>query len=145
MVDDSIDGPPSIGSDIATASPLPTPSTHSVMATPVTTGTGRRTGKGSRRLVTGYILYSSEHRKSICASNPEASFGDISRMVGLEWKALPEDTRRIWEEKASKLNEENAIKYAEANALLNESGCSSPIPDRAQPQPIVQEILPNQV
>jgi len=34
--------------------------------------------------VTGYILYSSDVRRSVAANHPESSFGEISRIVGNE-------------------------------------------------------------
>uniref|UniRef100_W4VRH5 Putative chromatin remodeling complex rsc subunit rsc1/polybromo n=1 Tax=Corethrella appendiculata TaxID=1370023 RepID=W4VRH5_9DIPT len=134
--EDSMDGgPSSVCSDLVTASPIPN---YAYNSTPVISGKRGKTGK---KLVTGYILYSSEHRKGICASHPDAKFGDVSRMVGNEWRSLPSHERQIWEDKAARLNEENAAKYAAEN-IDNE--CPSPNSANIQ-QAIVQEILPNQV
>ncbi len=36
------------------------------------------------KVMTGYTLYSSEIRKDIATKHPEASFGEISRLVGAE-------------------------------------------------------------
>ncbi|GAB0097679.1 polybromo [Sergentomyia squamirostris] len=115
IMDDSMDGgPPSVGSDfVATASPA-----SSIHQTPMST----KRGKGGRKVVTGYILYSSEVRKSISANNPDCTFGDISRIVGNEWRSLPSSEKQAWEEKAQRFNEENAARNAE------ESGCPSPAP-----------------
>lgn len=128
LMEDSMDGgPPSVGSDfIATSSPAPS---HHHMSTPHTSKK-----KGGKKLVTGYILYSADVRRRVATSNPEASFGDISRLVGLEWKSLPQNERQTYEEKAIKMNEEQAAKFLE-------EGCPSPIPVPVN----VQEILPNQV
>lgn len=43
---------------------------------------GKEKEKG--KIITGYILYSGEVRKNITVSHPEATFGEISRMVGNE-------------------------------------------------------------
>lgn len=150
LMDDSLDGGPSIGSDIvptSLSSPPPvammTPvhqqhGTHAIVstaATPVTIKKKEKEKKG--KLVTGYILYSSEVRKDRAQSNPDCSFGDISRLVGNEWRSLPAFERQIWEEKAQKCNEENAIKFAE------ETGCPvSPAPAQSF---FTTEPLPNQV
>ncbi|XP_058823523.1 protein polybromo-1 isoform X2 [Topomyia yanbarensis] len=136
IIDDSIDGPPSIGSDVvATASPVP----------PTTTSTPQASGKkgkqGGRKLVTGYILYSSEHRKTIVASNPEATFGEVSRIVGNEWRTLPDQVKTTWEQRALKMNEESAAKFA---AETGEGHCPSPAPTKSE-GPIVQEIVTNHV
>ncbi|XP_037956696.1 protein polybromo-1 [Teleopsis dalmanni] len=120
ILDDSLDGnPPSLNSDIvAVASPAP-----SVSSTPISSKIKTKIAKKS---LTGYILYSSEVRKGISQSNPEASFGDISRMVGNEWKNLPASVKQNWEDKASKLNAE----FAAARLLEVEEGlnCISPNP-----------------
>lgn len=108
----------------------------SIVSTPVT-----KNKRYKGKLVTGYIVYSSEVRKDRAASNPDFTFGDISRMVGNEWRNMTAQEKQFWEEKASRSNEENAIRYAE------EHGCSSP----AQQQPqsfqtfLTAEPVPNQV
>lgn len=66
-----------------------------------------------QKIVTGYILYSSEVRKAISANNPESSFGEISRLVGNDWRSLPTSTKQSWEERAARCNEETAAKLAE--------------------------------
>lgn len=137
IIDDSIDGPPSIGSDmLMTASPIPS----NALGTPQT-GTGKKDKKAGKKLVTGYILYSSEHRKGICASNPDCTFGEVSRIVGNEWRSLPDHEKAAWEQRASKINEENAAKHA---AEFGESNCPSPAPGKSD-GPLVQEITTNHV
>jgi protein polybromo-1 len=75
MMEDSLDAPPSlassdVGSNISTPNPThPTPAKK----TPKTPG---------KKVLTGYILYSAEVRKSVAEQNPDKSFGEISRMVG---------------------------------------------------------------
>lgn len=34
--------------------------------------------------MTGYILYSSDVRRNVTASNPDCNFGEVSRIVGNE-------------------------------------------------------------
>ena len=63
-------------------------------------------------MVTGYIIYSGEVRKSIAAKNPEATFGEVSRMVGNEWRNLPAHMKSEYEEKSQRLNEETAAEMA---------------------------------
>lgn len=106
----------------------------SIVNTPVT-----KNKRYKGKLVTGYIVYSSEVRKERAASNPDCSFGDISRMVGNEWRNMTAQEKQFWEGKASRSNEESAARYAE------EHGCSSPA---AQPQTfqsfLTAEAIPNQ-
>lgn len=79
------------------------------------------------KVVTGYILYSREVRKQVVQNNPESTFGDISRIVGSEWKSLSTADKQVWEERATKLNEETKA------LLLLEEQCSSPAPPPAPP------------
>jgi len=71
--------------------------------------------------VTGYILYSREVRKRVVQNNPDSNFGEISKIVGNEWRSLGPSDKQAWEEKASKLNEET-------KALLVNEECASPAP-----------------
>ncbi|XP_063696880.1 protein polybromo-1 isoform X2 [Culicoides brevitarsis] len=77
---------------------------------------GGRHNRG--KVVTGYILYSSEQRKDRCELNPGMSFGEISRMLGDEWRNMDQKDRSVWEDKAAKLNEAAKIKWREENAHL---------------------------
>jgi protein polybromo-1 len=85
MMDDSLESPPSIGSNSET--------TGSVIGIPIgpmtPLGTTKKhSGKTGKKLVTGYILYSSEVRRGITEKNSTSSFGEISRMVGQEVSAI---------------------------------------------------------
>uniref|UniRef100_A0A1A9ZHS8 HMG box domain-containing protein n=1 Tax=Glossina pallidipes TaxID=7398 RepID=A0A1A9ZHS8_GLOPL len=51
----------------------------------------------------------------------ERAVGDLSRMVGYEWKNLPAGVKQNWEDRASRLNEESAARR-EHDEILN---CSS--------------------
>ncbi|XP_023290298.1 protein polybromo-1 isoform X3 [Orussus abietinus] len=95
--EDSMDagGPPSVGS--TEAQPV-----LSNAQTPVSSKK-KPTGK---KLVTGYILYSSKMRTQITQNNPDSSFGEISRIVGNEWRKLPAGEKQAWEERAVKMNED---------------------------------------
>ncbi|KAK9878876.1 hypothetical protein WA026_003705 [Henosepilachna vigintioctopunctata] len=128
LIEDSMDGgPPSVGSgDI----PPVTPNPGSTASTPLTS----KKKSQKNKVVTGYILYSREYRKQIVQNNPESNFGEISRIVGVEWRSLPANEKQIWEERASKINEET-----KANLLLDEQ-CASP--SAAPPNPdMIYECL----
>lgn len=114
MLEDSLDGgPPSVGSG-----DIPTPVS---MVTP----TSKKKSSG-KKLVTGYILYSSDVRRSVAANHPESSFGEISRIVGNEWRNLPSHEKQSWEEKAAKVNEETAAKHAEMESCPSPAAPSTP-------------------
>ncbi|XP_047525379.1 protein polybromo-1 isoform X6 [Pieris napi] len=88
----------------------PTQEKSNTSSTPTT---GKKKKDQKQKIVTGYILYSSEVRKAIVANNPECTFGEISRIVGNEWRSLPGSTKQSWEERAARCNEETAARLAE--------------------------------
>ncbi|GMR54969.1 hypothetical protein PMAYCL1PPCAC_25164 [Pristionchus mayeri] len=56
----------------------------------------------------GYILFSAEIRKRIMAENPDAGFGEVSKIVGVEWKKLTEDQKKQYEVRAEYIASERA-------------------------------------
>ncbi|XP_071450417.1 protein polybromo-1 isoform X3 [Hetaerina americana] len=115
MMDDSLDGgtgtgPPSVGSgDMPVSIPISTPSSGKKKAP-------------SKKQVSGYILYSGDVRRGIAAKFPDSSFGEISRIVGNEWRNLCAQDKQIYEEKAARINEETAAKMAAMAAAAGETG-----------------------
>ncbi|KAL3278904.1 hypothetical protein HHI36_016424 [Cryptolaemus montrouzieri] len=130
LIEDSMDGgPPSVGSGEL---PPVTPNPSTTTSTPSTS----KKKSQKNKVVTGYILYSREYRKQIVQNNPESNFGEISRIVGVEWRSLPTNEKQTWEEKASKMNEET-----KANLLLDEQ-CASPASAPPPPNPdMIYECL----
>lgn len=55
----------------------------------------------TKRLLTGYIIYAAEVRKEYVDKNPNQDFGFISRLIGNDWKALPTDLKKAYEQRAS--------------------------------------------
>ncbi|KAI5645637.1 bromodomain-containing protein [Phthorimaea operculella] len=99
---------PSLSSTQERSQPMTTPSSS------------KKKKEQKQKIVTGYILYSSEVRKAIVANNPESTFGEISRIVGNEWRSLPASTKQSWEERAAKCNEETSAKLAEEMRELSQ-------------------------
>lgn len=85
--EDSMDfSPPMFGSSDSQSSF--TPVTTSSSSTPIQTTPVPKKLKEKKKLVTGYILYSSEVRKSVAEKNPDKGFGEISRMVGTDVRTI---------------------------------------------------------
>jgi len=79
MTEDSMDGgPPSVSSSDLGERTL---NTSTVISTP---SSSRKKNPNHKKLVTGYILYTSDVRKAIVQNNPDRSFGEVSRIVGNE-------------------------------------------------------------
>nr|XP_033782108.1 protein polybromo-1 isoform X1 [Geotrypetes seraphini] len=64
--------------------------------------------EGSKRKInmSGYILFSSEMRAVIKAQHPDFSFGELSRLVGTEWRNLEATKKADYEERAAKVAEQ---------------------------------------
>ncbi|XP_048874224.1 protein polybromo-1 isoform X3 [Brienomyrus brachyistius] len=64
--------------------------------------------EGSKRKInmSGYILFSSEMRAVIKAQHPDFSFGELSRLVGTEWRNLEATKKAEYEERAAKVVEQ---------------------------------------
>ena len=55
-----------------------------------------------KRNMSAYFLYSVHIRPIVKEENPEASFGEVARLISAKFKELPADERAIWDEKAEK-------------------------------------------
>ncbi|XP_076040531.1 protein polybromo isoform X16 [Oratosquilla oratoria] len=113
--EDSMDGPPPSVASVDSGVMGGTPKALKKM--PSGKQFQQMTGK---KQMTGYILFSAEIRKSITLKNPNANFGEISRLVGIEWKCLPEPKRKVFEDRAHQMNLESAER------ALNGTGPESP-------------------
>ncbi|CAI5439479.1 unnamed protein product [Caenorhabditis angaria] len=69
----------------------------------------------------GYILFSAEVRKRIMQENPDSGFGEVSKIVGIEWKKLSDEQKKHYEQRAEIVAIEkaklDAIKLAAERAL----------------------------
>uniref|UniRef100_A0A8W8M5L2 HMG box domain-containing protein n=1 Tax=Magallana gigas TaxID=29159 RepID=A0A8W8M5L2_MAGGI len=69
----------------------------------------------------GYILFSKESRRIINAESPDISFGEISRLVGVQWRNLNKEDKEKYEERAKRIAEEQLAKQQEATKAMNDS------------------------
>ncbi|XP_059081440.1 protein polybromo-1-like isoform X3 [Tigriopus californicus] len=92
--EDSLDAPPSVASS-DTATPTPTPAST------------KKKAKLQKR--NGYQIFSSQLWVRVKAEM--GSFADTSREIGVQWKQLNDTERQVYEEKAKRQNEENALKF----------------------------------
>ena len=68
-----------------------------------------------KRNMSAYFLYSTATRSTVNEENPEASFGDIARLISANFKALSEKDRKKWDKKA----EEDKERYQREMAAYN--------------------------
>lgn len=63
----------------------------------------RKTGT---RTPSSYVLFSMEQRKLVTTQSPGLSLGEVSKKCGELWKALNEDDKKVWKDKADVLKQE---------------------------------------
>ncbi|XP_064422186.1 protein polybromo-1 isoform X1 [Latimeria chalumnae] len=71
-----------------------------------TKGSTKKEGSKRKINMSGYILFSSEMRAVIKAQHPDFSFGELSRLVGTEWRSLEATKKAEYEERAAKVAEQ---------------------------------------
>ncbi|XP_056129440.1 polybromo 1, like [Lampris incognitus] len=74
-------------------------------STPKIKGLSKKEGAKRKINMSGYILFSSEMRAVIKARHPDFSFGELSRLVGTEWRNLEAPKKAEYEERAAKIVE----------------------------------------
>ncbi|XP_070707764.1 polybromo 1, like isoform X2 [Pempheris klunzingeri] len=75
-------------------------------STPKVKGLSKKEGAKRKMNMSGYILFSSEMRAVIKARHPDYSFGELSRLVGTEWRNLEASKKAEYEERAAKIVEQ---------------------------------------
>ncbi|KAM7006553.1 polybromo 1, like isoform 2-T2 [Tautogolabrus adspersus] len=75
-------------------------------STPKVKGLSKKEGAKRKMNMSGYILFSSEMRAVIKARHPDYSFGELSRLVGTEWRNLEASKKVEYEERAAKIVEQ---------------------------------------
>jgi len=53
--------------------------------------------KKKKRTLSAFILFSNSRRQHVRDSNPDATFGEIGRLIGEEWKAVSDKEKKVWE------------------------------------------------
>jgi hypothetical protein len=66
-----------------------------------------------KRNMSAYFLFSIDERPRVKEENPDASFGDIARMISERFKTLSASEKKIWETKAAEDKERYAREMAE--------------------------------
>merc|ERR1712226_772269 len=123
MDEDSMDGGASVASsgEVVTPGPPGTPVVGGTV-TPAATPTPSKKGRGSKtRPKAGYQIFSSQIWPGIKANmGLTANFAEISREIGNQWRQLSDTEKQVYEERAKRINEENAAKFKEKQALEDE-------------------------
>jgi hypothetical protein len=70
-----------------------------------------------KRNMSAYFLYSVDIRPKVKEENPDASFGDIAKIISTQYKSLSDSERKSWDDKAAadKVRYENAMEAYKAS------------------------------
>lgn len=68
-----------------------------------------------KRNMSAYFLFSIDARPKVKASNPDASFGDIARIISAQFKEISEKEKKKWEKKAAEDKERYQREMADFN------------------------------
>jgi len=58
--------------------------------------------KGPKRPATAYLLFSMDHRAKVAKANPEATFGEMGKLLGDAWKSATGADKKKYEALAAK-------------------------------------------
>jgi structure-specific recognition protein 1 len=72
-------------------------------AKPAGKGKAKPATEKKKRTPSAYILWTQDNRARVKKQNPEAKFGEISKLLGAEWKSLSADKKAPYEKKAASL------------------------------------------
>merc|ERR1712126_408129 len=63
-----------------------------------------------KKMITAYILFSTDMRKITVDENPGVRFGEISRIMAERWRAMTDADKQQYAERAKKVNEDKEEK-----------------------------------
>ncbi|WVQ83755.1 non-histone chromosomal protein 6 [Cryptococcus sp. DSM 104549] len=73
-----------------------------------------------KRALSAYMFFVSDYRDRIKTENPDATFGDVGKLLGLKWKAMSPTEKKPYEDKAEadkkRADKENAAYKADNKA-----------------------------
>lgn len=53
-----------------------------------------------KRPLTAYMYYATDMREQVKQENPNATFGDVGKIIGDKWRQLGAEEKKVYEEKA---------------------------------------------
>ncbi|KAI8882466.1 high mobility group box, partial [Backusella circina FSU 941] len=68
-----------------------------------------------KRGLSAYMFFSQDQRATVKAENPDASFGQIGKILGEKWKSMDDNEKKPYTEKA----EADKKRYEEEKAAVS--------------------------
>ncbi|KAI7885605.1 hypothetical protein K492DRAFT_141417 [Lichtheimia hyalospora FSU 10163] len=72
--------------------------------------------KGPKRSLSAYMFFSQDKRASVKEENPDASFGQIGKILGQKWKEMSDEEKKPYNDQAAK----DKQRYEREKAMMNE-------------------------
>ena len=92
-----------------------------------------------KRPMTAFLLYSQAKRDKVRAENPEASMGEVSKILGEKWKGISDERRANYVAKAKELKDEYDKKKAALEAKAGAAASKSTKAPSAKKQKVEKE------
>ncbi|KAI0065598.1 HMG-box [Artomyces pyxidatus] len=67
-----------------------------------TRATKKKDKNAPKRALSAYMFFSQDWRERIKTENPDASFGEVGKLLGAKWKELDDDEKKPYVEQAAK-------------------------------------------
>ncbi|CDH53379.1 nucleosome binding protein [Lichtheimia corymbifera JMRC:FSU:9682] len=78
-------------------------------------GKKRKDPNAPKRGRSAYMFFSQEQRSTVKEENPEATFGDIGKLLGQKWKELTDEEKKPYQDKAVA----DKQRYEEEKAMMS--------------------------
>ncbi|WVQ97530.1 non-histone chromosomal protein 6 [Kwoniella sp. CBS 9459] len=86
-----------------------------------------------KRALSAYMFFVQDYRERIKAENPEATFGDVGKLLGIKWKEMSPPEKKPYEDKAqadkARADRENAVYKANLKAAKKSAKAVEPSSD----------------
>ncbi|EPS94592.1 hypothetical protein FOMPIDRAFT_1026139 [Fomitopsis schrenkii] len=88
-------------------------------------GKAKKDKNAPKRPLSAYMFFSSDWRERVKAENPDASFGEIGKLLGAKWKELDESEKKPYVEQAAKDKSRHEKEVADYDAKKNRDSAGS--------------------
>ncbi|KAF8487189.1 high mobility group box domain-containing protein [Russula ochroleuca] len=65
-------------------------------------GARKKDPKAPKRALSAYMFFSQDWRERIKTENPDASFGEVGKLLGAKWKELDDEEKKPYIEQAAR-------------------------------------------
>ncbi|KAJ3001551.1 Non-histone chromosomal protein 6 [Thoreauomyces humboldtii] len=96
--------------------PPKAPATRKAPTTRKTKGKKEKDPNAPKKALSAFMIFSQENRARIKEENPDATFGQLGKLLGAAWKDLNEKDKSVYEKKQEKAKAQYEIDIKKYNA-----------------------------